>query len=568
MAARTDSSPKGVISAAGPHDVLLGRGGGTNNHSGNKNFRELVNKHKRRYLACSKVDKPKVAREVVEIWRGLNPPGRFLQRLNGPKADPQSFQEVTERKAREKASQCLRERTPDVLPYLSQYHQEQDQITEEGVGMVHLKMQMTGKSDAPTPVAEIPEQPVSSNGAQSQPMVRRSVSPIAPSLQEHHGQKDMELHHLYNRQQQVLREAYSSDNPQKAHQDAIHMAHQRALQERNILEQQRHMLMQQQLAMQKQMLQNNILAQQLMLHQNGLAMAAAGMPSPMASPSARRQSLSTGFSRMGLHPSAVSPSPHTPQSGVHPMAHHVMASNIPAPPLDVGGTAPLSYAPIPAQIKSGDGVIPVSLSNENQRLDVATGGGLSPLAAGNGRKPSPLTPSSRKGPTVPRVIDTKASQEEAANFLKLPLDGTPKHNNPGESNANTGHLGDAGSALKDYTTNLNDLEDDHEFPDPNMYFDDDSSEELLKDHSKFHDSLNSGGSSEFSLTRKKKGMARRSSRSSGMSAMSLGTSSLMSLSAMEYSADLTREQKMSAARSHGSNRSIMSELTDYEQLHL
>ena len=46
------------IKRPGPHDVLLGRGGGTNNHTGNVKFRQLVNKHKMRYLSCSKVDKP------------------------------------------------------------------------------------------------------------------------------------------------------------------------------------------------------------------------------------------------------------------------------------------------------------------------------------------------------------------------------------------------------------------------------------------------------------------------------------------------------------------------------
>ncbi|GAX09689.1 hypothetical protein FisN_19Lh152 [Fistulifera solaris] len=98
----------------GEHDVILGRGLGTYNHVGNVQFRKLVNKHKMRYLASSKVDKPKVARELVHMWKQLDPPGRFLQRADESNL---GWIEVCDKKAQEKASQCLRERTPDVLPY-------------------------------------------------------------------------------------------------------------------------------------------------------------------------------------------------------------------------------------------------------------------------------------------------------------------------------------------------------------------------------------------------------------------------------------------------------------------
>ena len=137
------------ITRPGEHDVLLGRGGGTNNHSGNIKFRQLVNEHKMRYLACSKVDKPKVSREVVQLWRKLSPPGRFLARQDDSKRGPGSVKaadniwyEVGDKKAREKASQCLRERTPDVMPYIKQLREQQDAITEQGVTMVQHHMQM------------------------------------------------------------------------------------------------------------------------------------------------------------------------------------------------------------------------------------------------------------------------------------------------------------------------------------------------------------------------------------------------------------------------------------------
>jgi len=136
------------ITKPGTHDVLLGRGGGTNNHAGNIKFRKLVNEHKMRYLACSKVDKPKVARQVVALWRKLDPPGRFLARQDESKRGPGSVKsqdnvwyEVGDKKAREKASQCLRERTPDVIPYIKHLRDQQNAITEQGVSFVQMQMQ-------------------------------------------------------------------------------------------------------------------------------------------------------------------------------------------------------------------------------------------------------------------------------------------------------------------------------------------------------------------------------------------------------------------------------------------
>lgn len=137
------------ITKPGLNDVLLGRGGGTNNHSGNVKFRKLVNEHKLRYLACSKVEKPRVAREVVQLWRKMDPPGRFLARKDETKKGPGSVKdasnvwyEVGDKKAREKASQCLRERTPDVLPYIKQLRQQQDHFTEQGVNLVQQQLRL------------------------------------------------------------------------------------------------------------------------------------------------------------------------------------------------------------------------------------------------------------------------------------------------------------------------------------------------------------------------------------------------------------------------------------------
>ena len=102
------------ISSPGQNDILCGRGGGTNAHSGNIKFRKLVAAHKLRYLAASKSDKPSVARDVVKEWRSMDPPGRFLAKMDAPNGveDKKNvfWYDVGDKKAREKASQCLRER--------------------------------------------------------------------------------------------------------------------------------------------------------------------------------------------------------------------------------------------------------------------------------------------------------------------------------------------------------------------------------------------------------------------------------------------------------------------------
>ena len=55
-----------MIESPGAHDVMLGRGSGTSNHVGNIAFRNLVEKHKPRYVAASRVDKVRFSNGVVE----------------------------------------------------------------------------------------------------------------------------------------------------------------------------------------------------------------------------------------------------------------------------------------------------------------------------------------------------------------------------------------------------------------------------------------------------------------------------------------------------------------------
>jgi hypothetical protein len=90
------------------HDVLYGRGGGTNHHPGNKRYRKIVEDRKLDYVNSKRLDKPLVALGIIREWRGQDPPGRFL------KMDEKTghWSDVGDKKAREKTSQALREKAP------------------------------------------------------------------------------------------------------------------------------------------------------------------------------------------------------------------------------------------------------------------------------------------------------------------------------------------------------------------------------------------------------------------------------------------------------------------------
>lgn len=95
------------IEAPTESDVLFGRGGMTNNHPGNKRFRDVISLHRPDYVRAIKIEKPNVARRIVAAIRGGNPPGRFLKR------NPTDllWYDVGNRHATEKTSQALREKS-------------------------------------------------------------------------------------------------------------------------------------------------------------------------------------------------------------------------------------------------------------------------------------------------------------------------------------------------------------------------------------------------------------------------------------------------------------------------
>lgn len=88
------------------NDVLSGRGGRINAHSGNVQFREIVAQRKTDYLAkdTKKLQKAHIAAEIVDNIRNMEPSGRFL------KEDPDgSWWDIGDAKAIKKVGQALRE---------------------------------------------------------------------------------------------------------------------------------------------------------------------------------------------------------------------------------------------------------------------------------------------------------------------------------------------------------------------------------------------------------------------------------------------------------------------------
>ena len=115
------------------NDVLCGRGGGTNVHPGNRRFRDLINANRRAYLKARKNDKPAISRSIVRTIREMN--GGFL------KKDEKLglWFEIGDDGAREKTSQALRQRAPEMRKIL--FDDEQRQVQDQ---LMHRQQMMGG----------------------------------------------------------------------------------------------------------------------------------------------------------------------------------------------------------------------------------------------------------------------------------------------------------------------------------------------------------------------------------------------------------------------------------------
>jgi hypothetical protein len=84
------------------HDVLLGRGGETNAHVGNRAYRRIVFEHQSEYLSARKKEKAVIAKRIVDIVKANG--GRFLR-----KDAMHVWTDAGDAKAIAKTSQALRE---------------------------------------------------------------------------------------------------------------------------------------------------------------------------------------------------------------------------------------------------------------------------------------------------------------------------------------------------------------------------------------------------------------------------------------------------------------------------
>lgn len=88
------------------HDVLLGRGGASNNHEGNRIYRAVVEALKPKYTTAARYDKMTYAEAIVGTIRFRSPQGRFLER----DGDDGRWYEVSKSRAVDKTVQALREK--------------------------------------------------------------------------------------------------------------------------------------------------------------------------------------------------------------------------------------------------------------------------------------------------------------------------------------------------------------------------------------------------------------------------------------------------------------------------
>ena len=100
--------PDEIIFQVQRYDVLLGRGGETNHHVGNIQYRQLVKACQPAYLAAKRRDKPRIAVAIVQVVRAHS--GRFLKKH----PHDSTWVDVGNIRAREKTSQALREGAPEL----------------------------------------------------------------------------------------------------------------------------------------------------------------------------------------------------------------------------------------------------------------------------------------------------------------------------------------------------------------------------------------------------------------------------------------------------------------------
>jgi hypothetical protein len=181
--------PRGIGPIVDPNvsDVLCGRGGRINSHTGNIHFREVIASLKKDYLAktTKKLEKAHIAAKIINDIRSLEPPGRFL------KEDRETglWFDIGDAKAIKKAGQALREDAPDIRPAIDGDSSEDDKDSsgDDNKKSPEKKSEDSAKASTPTKKAEKKSDPTpdlqgdlkNSTASASSPIKCQS-SPIAP----------------------------------------------------------------------------------------------------------------------------------------------------------------------------------------------------------------------------------------------------------------------------------------------------------------------------------------------------------------------------------------------------
>jgi len=96
--------------------VLCGRGGGSQNHLGNKEYRAVITANKVRYIEAGRNVKSLLVDSIVNAVRLQNPPGRFLEKDD----DTGLWYDIGDRRAFAKTSQAVREGAPKIREEIEQ----------------------------------------------------------------------------------------------------------------------------------------------------------------------------------------------------------------------------------------------------------------------------------------------------------------------------------------------------------------------------------------------------------------------------------------------------------------
>lgn len=241
-----------------PHDVLCGRGGGSNSWIGNSHWRMLVAANKQLYVTLPKRQKMLLSRSIVHAVRSQGPPGRFLQKDS--KSD--YWYDIGDQRAQEKTSQALREGAPelrtklkdDTIPSAAGSSGDFDAASDDGTGPVPPGDDSTAPSSSNPPsraasgsvnAPQLTQQTSTTSVGQVLPPAAASI----PATTGNNGGTPTSMPPPAMRPQSVLDD---DDHQQRQQQQRKQQAHQQQQQQHHLQQQQNQHQQQQQQQHQQQ----------------------------------------------------------------------------------------------------------------------------------------------------------------------------------------------------------------------------------------------------------------------------------------------------------------------------